>query len=223
MDATKILLILSFPLLIAAMGISFYNRNQAKEDRLADERAREREIDAERRGSFKEEDFGLLGTGRESQVDSAPPEVAVSGTPSLAPAAGPERRAFLEELEAMREELEATKGELSLMEEERQILDGEFQRQRALQAEVARPGSRLPSFARVTDSDAEWNFVIIDAGTNSGVSRGMTFRIRREGSVVGDLLVREVEPDQAVGELVQGSLQGEFPRPGDEIIVANAG
>lgn len=77
-------------------------------------------------------------------------------------------------------------------------------------AVAVQPAVRGPIQAEVVGVDE--NYVSINAGESSGVQKGMTFILSRNGSYVGDLVIDRVRPNDAGGKvtLARGPAQ-----PGD--------
>jgi len=66
-----------------------------------------------------------------------------------------------------------------------------------------------------------WGFVVLNAGDNRGVVTKATLDVLRGGSVIGQLVVTNVEKSLATANIVRSSLaEGETIRPGDVITVS---
>lgn len=74
-------------------------------------------------------------------------------------------------------------------------------------------GVRGPINGRIIS--VEGNYASISVGETSGVQKGMTFMVHRDGKYVGDLIVESVRPKESGGKLV--TLVG-VPQSGDRVV-----
>ncbi len=74
--------------------------------------------------------------------------------------------------------------------------------------------------ATVTGVDNEWNFVVIGAGENSGLTADSTLLVQRGGRLLGKLSVHKLEANSAIADIVPGSLSvGAILQRGDQVIL----
>jgi cell shape-determining protein MreC len=81
---------------------------------------------------------------------------------------------------------------------------------------------RLPAHLRgkVIAYDPKWDFIVVNVGEEQGVLEHGELLISRNGQLVGKAVVRTVEKNRAVANLVPGWKLGE-PVEGDEVIPAH--
>lgn len=68
--------------------------------------------------------------------------------------------------------------------------------------------------------DPKWDFVVLDIGEDQGVISDGELLVSRQGKLVGKVIVRSVEKDRSVANLVPGWKLGEFIE-GDEVCPAH--
>lgn len=80
----------------------------------------------------------------------------------------------------------------------------------------------LPSTLRgkVLVSDPKWNFVVLDVGENQGVLEYGELLVNRNGKLVGKVVVRNVQKDRSVANVMPGWDVGEIME-GDQVIPAH--
>ena len=77
----------------------------------------------------------------------------------------------------------------------------------------------LPSLAKVVEYQAEYGFVIINAGSTKNVSGGKFFLLRRGSAVVARIKIGDVDNNTSVGGIEKGSVPpGVTIEVGDEVI-----
>ena len=97
------------------------------------------------------------------------------------------------------------------------------------QAQLAAAAKRQQSYedksamlglhGRVLAVNREYNFVVLDLGSRSGVSSNATMIVQRGGSLVGKIRTVSVEPSQTVADIVPNSVPaGVVVQPGDTVI-----
>jgi hypothetical protein len=75
--------------------------------------------------------------------------------------------------------------------------------------------------SRIRAVDNNWGFVVIDAGNRSGVTSGAVLDVKRNGEVIGQVRVTNVEQSRAVADILKGSLaEGTTVQPGDSVAVS---
>jgi len=81
---------------------------------------------------------------------------------------------------------------------------------------------RLPAHLRgkVIAYDPKWDFVVVNVGEEQGLLEYGELLISRNGQLVGKAIVRKVEKDRAIANLVPGWKLGE-PVEGDEVLPAH--
>lgn len=72
---------------------------------------------------------------------------------------------------------------------------------------------------RILVSDPKWNFVVIDVGENQGVKEFGEMLVNRDGKLVGKVVVRNVQKDRSVANVMPGWDIGEVME-GDVVIPA---
>jgi hypothetical protein len=80
----------------------------------------------------------------------------------------------------------------------------------------------LPASLRgtVVASDPKWNFVVIDIGENQGVLENGELLVNRNGKLVGKVVIRNVQKDRSVANVMPGWTVGEVLE-GDQVIPAH--
>lgn len=73
---------------------------------------------------------------------------------------------------------------------------------------------------KVLVSDPKWNFVILDVGENQGVLNYGEMLVNRNGKLVGKVVVRNVQKDRSVANVLPGWDIGEVME-GDQVIPAH--
>lgn len=75
--------------------------------------------------------------------------------------------------------------------------------------------------ATVATVDNDWGFIVINAGEQSGLAGDSKLLLTRNGRMLGKVLVSSLEANQAIAELVPGSLvAGVRAQAGDVVILA---
>jgi hypothetical protein len=75
---------------------------------------------------------------------------------------------------------------------------------------------------RVITSDPKWDFVILNVGENQGVKEDGQFLVSRNGKLVAKVIVRSVEQDRSIANVMPGWKLGELLE-GDQVIPAHPG
>lgn len=76
--------------------------------------------------------------------------------------------------------------------------------------------------ATVATVDNDWGFIVINAGEQSGLAGDSELLLTRNGRMLGKVLVSSLEANQAIAELVPGSLvAGVRAQAGDVVILAD--
>lgn len=73
----------------------------------------------------------------------------------------------------------------------------------------------------ITAVNADWGFVVVGAGSNSGFKPKAPLLVERDGVYIGKIIPSSVEPTQTIAEIDTASLStGVRLQPGDRVIVA---
>jgi hypothetical protein len=80
----------------------------------------------------------------------------------------------------------------------------------------------LPASLRgkVLVTDPKWNFVVLNVGENQGVLEYGEFLVNRNGKLVAKVMVRTVQKDRSIANVLPGWELGEVME-GDQIIPAH--
>lgn len=77
----------------------------------------------------------------------------------------------------------------------------------------------LPAIGKVAESQQQYGFVVISAGTDKKLERGSVFALRRGNAVVGRIKVTEIENTSAIANLQPGSVPvGVDVQMGDDVV-----
>lgn len=77
----------------------------------------------------------------------------------------------------------------------------------------------VPAIGKVTEYQRQYGFVIITAGSNQKLEKGMTFALRRGPGIIGRIKITEVENTSAVADLDSGTIPpGVVIETGDDVI-----
>jgi hypothetical protein len=113
-------------------------------------------------------------------------------------------------------------------------LDGTQKENRVLGQKIAKLQTELDRFinpekpvflpaslkGKVLVSDPKWNFVVLDIGENQGVLEYGELLVNRNGKLVGKVVVRNVQKDRSVANVLSGWEVGEILE-GDQVIPAH--
>ena len=99
-------------------------------------------------------------------------------------------------------------------------------------AEIARVGTKISESkarvrgntfrATVSSVNNKWGFLVIAAGEKSGLSGDSKLLLVRNGRLLGKVLISSLEANQAIAEIVPGSMAtGVRPQSGDSVILAD--
>ena len=76
-----------------------------------------------------------------------------------------------------------------------------------------------PAIGKVSDYQQQYGFVVVTAGMNRKLEKGMSFALRHDGFLVGRIKITEVDNDSAVGDLDAKSVpDGVTIEKGDDVI-----
>ena len=137
----------------------------------------------------------------------------------------------LEEVPQIFEDLQATKRKLDKALEEQEIVkEGLVKEVGRNNEEIDRVNTKIAdSRARVLGNDFqatvssvnnEWDFLVIAAGESSGLAGDSKLLVQRGGRLIGKVAISSLEANQAVAEVVPGTLApGAIIRPGDQVIL----
>jgi len=73
---------------------------------------------------------------------------------------------------------------------------------------------------KVIASDPKWDFVVVDVGENQGVLQDGELLVSRNGQLVGKVIVRTVQKDRSIANVMPGWKLGELME-GDQVIPAH--
>ena len=73
---------------------------------------------------------------------------------------------------------------------------------------------------KILVTDPKWNFVVLDVGENQGVREYGELLVNRNGKLVGKVIVRNVQKDRSIANLLPGWTLGEVLE-GDQVIPAH--
>lgn len=133
---------------------------------------------------------------------------------------------LLAQVTALKKDKEAAEGEVATQttavaqaQEKVNELNKEVERNRDLDAR-ARKGELEPTFtARVTQAFADWGFAVLNKGNAGGVVANAELDVKRGGTTVAKLKVRNVEQAISVVDIVPGSVaEGDAVRAGDTVV-----
>ncbi len=122
----------------------------------------------------------------------------------------------IEDLKRQKDELQLVKDsqENQLKGVQAQLMDAQ-RREQGIRDKSIMLGLR----GRVLAVNREYNFVVLDLGSNKGVSSNATLIVQRGGSLVGRVRTVSVEPSQTVADIVPNSVPaGVIVQPGDTVI-----
>ena len=137
----------------------------------------------------------------------------------------------IEDVPRVFEDLQATKRKLDKEYEEQEIVkDGLIKEVGKNNDEINRVGSKIAESrtrvlrndfqATVTSVSSEWDFLVIAAGEKSGLAGDSRLLVQRGGRLLGKVAISSLEANQAVAEIVPGSLApGAVIQPGDQVIL----
>ncbi len=122
----------------------------------------------------------------------------------------------IEDLKRQKDELQLVKdSQDNQLKEARAQLAAAGARAHAIEDKSAMLGLR----GKVLAVNREYNFVVLDLGSRSGVSSNATMIVQRGGSLVGRVRTVSVEPSQTVADIVPNSVPaGVVVQPGDTVI-----
>ena len=124
----------------------------------------------------------------------------------------------------MGKELKNLQDNVSVVEAENKILD---QKRRKLETELA--VYRDPNFfvtlppschGKVLVADPKWNFVVLNVGEDQGVLERGELLVNRNGKLVAKIVVRSVQKDRSIANVLPGWELGEVME-GDQVIPAH--
>lgn len=113
--------------------------------------------------------------------------------------------------------LEGTQAENKVLGTKVANLQNELDRYRNPEKPVYLPASLR---GRILVTDPKWNFVVLDIGENQGVLQHGEMLVNRNGKLVGKVVVRNVQKDRSIANVVQGWELGEVLE-GDTVIPAH--
>lgn len=152
-------------------------------------------------------------TKTRQERDSAQQELAAYKVVGLSP----------EQVAGINREFKKLQETLSGTQEENKVLGKKVDR---LQAELDRfLDPRKPIYlkasckGKVLITDPKWNFVVLDVGEDKGMKGGGELLVNRNGKLVGKVVVRTVQKDRSIANVLPGWELGEVME-GDQVIPA---
>ncbi len=112
--------------------------------------------------------------------------------------------------------LGGTQGENRLLLQEVKKLENRLARYETPDKKVLLPAALK---GKILAADPKWNFVVLDIGENQGVLEYGELLVNRNGKLVGKIIVRTVQKDRSVANLMPGWQIGEVFE-GDQVIPA---
>jgi flagellar biosynthesis chaperone FliJ len=113
--------------------------------------------------------------------------------------------------------LNGTQGENRLLLQDVKKLKNRLARYETPDEKVLLPASLK---GKILVADPKWNFVVLDIGENQGVLEYGELLVNRNGKLVGKIIVRTVQKDRSVANLMPGWEIGEVLE-GDQVIPAH--
>lgn len=120
-------------------------------------------------------------------------------------------------LKDARAEIEVAHGENDILVRKVSKLQSELERLVGTNRYVMLPPAL---HGKVTAVDPKWDFVVVNVGEKQGVLNNGELLVSRNGVLIGKIIVRSVQQDHAVANLVPGWKMGEIVE-GDEISPAH--
>jgi flagellar biosynthesis chaperone FliJ len=113
--------------------------------------------------------------------------------------------------------LNGTQGENRVLLQEKKKLEIELARYKTPDFKVPLPAALR---GKILAADPKWNFVVLDIGENQGVLEYGEMLVNRNGKLVGKIVVRTVQKDRSVANVMPGWEIGEVIE-GDQVIPAH--
>lgn len=129
----------------------------------------------------------------------------------------PQIVAARERIKDLQTNLEGTRNENRVLGQRITRLQTELEKYTDPQKPVVLPATLR---GKVLISDPKWNFVVLDVGENQGVLERGEFLVNRNGKLVGKVVVRNVQKDRSIANVVSGWEMGEVSE-GDQVIPAH--
>ncbi len=113
---------------------------------------------------------------------------------------------------------------LDVANQENAILSHKVASLKSQLAEILQPGYEVPLPANLKGTvmavDPKWNFVVLNIGEEQGVIKDGEMLVSRNGKLVGKVVIRSVQKDRSIANLVPGWQLGEVFE-GDQVIPAH--
>ncbi len=120
-------------------------------------------------------------------------------------------------MKELQNNLEGTRAENRFLGQRIVKLENELARYVSPEKKVVLPASLR---GKVVASDPKWNFVVLDIGENQGVLDHAEMLVNRNGKLVGKVVVRTVQKDRSIANVMPGWDIGEVAE-GDQVIPAH--
>lgn len=153
-------------------------------------------------------------TKTKTERDNARDNLAKYESTGWTPLQITEARNSLKELQT---NLEGTRNENRVLGQKITRLETELDKYRDPYKPVMLPAKLR---GKILNYDPKWNFVVLDIGENQGVQERGELLVNRNGKLVGKVVVRNVQKDRSVANVVSGWEMGEVIE-GDQVIPAH--
>jgi len=134
------------------------------------------------------------------------------------------------EVEELQLVVRALRAENETLRERNAVLSGEVIRLRRILEEMraSRPPEAVPEPQapppppgfEITYVNPTWHYLLLQAGTESGLLEGRHGRVFRDGAEIASVTLSRVKDAESVGDLDPASLRpdGRYPRAGDRVL-----
>jgi hypothetical protein len=121
------------------------------------------------------------------------------------------------QMKTLQETLAGTQSENRVLGQRLRRLQNELDRYVSPEKPVVLPASLR---GKILVADPKWNFVVVNIGEDQGVLEHGELLVNRDGKLVGKLVVRTVQKDRSIANLVPGWQMGDIVE-GDQVIPAH--
>ena len=129
-----------------------------------------------------------------------------------------------EQIVGLDKQLKDTQVSLDVANQEKLVLSHEVAKLNSQLAELTVPDYVVPLPAGLKGTvmavDPKWHFVVLNIGASQGVLKDGEMLVSRDGRLVGKVIVRSVQKDRCIANLVPGWELGDIIE-GDEVIPAH--
>ena len=128
-----------------------------------------------------------------------------------------EEKASLEtQLATLNEQIAGMEDQLAQLEEERNSLDAQLKKCEG-ELNPSNITMKLGTTAKIVYANVEWNFVVIDIGSNDGAQAGAEMIIHRGETMVGKIRISMVRDNVAIAEVLP-EFQKDTVKEGDNVL-----